>query len=306
MNYQDIQTFLTITSCESLSKAAEQLYTSQPALSHRLSRLEEELGTTLIIRRKGVRSTLLTESGRRFIPVARKWMQLWQETQNISSLDPVTTFRLSNVDSLNVCFMPQVCANFLNRHASCSLDVVTLRSNAAYRAVENHEVDLAFIANPHFFRRVQTIPLFKERMTFICSDSAAYDESLSPSDLDAENEIYIPWSNAFLMWHDYWFGSNARVKVSLDNMSLFAHFLHLKNAWAIVPSTIAHALMDKNCFKTFPIEDMPESRMCYAVMEDGHQTDDHTNAFIKELLDIASGFPDVEITAPHLTAPACT
>ena len=27
MNYQDIQTFLTITSCESLSKAAEQLYT---------------------------------------------------------------------------------------------------------------------------------------------------------------------------------------------------------------------------------------------------------------------------------------
>ena len=45
MNYQDIKTFLTIVSNSSLSKAAEVLFVSQPALSHRLSALEEELGT---------------------------------------------------------------------------------------------------------------------------------------------------------------------------------------------------------------------------------------------------------------------
>ena len=44
MNYMDIQTFLTIASSSSLSKAAEMLYISQPALSHRLSALEKELG----------------------------------------------------------------------------------------------------------------------------------------------------------------------------------------------------------------------------------------------------------------------
>lgn len=53
MTYQDIHTFLTIASSSSLSKAAESLFVSQPALSHRLSALEEELGTELIIRRKG-------------------------------------------------------------------------------------------------------------------------------------------------------------------------------------------------------------------------------------------------------------
>lgn len=52
MNYQDIKTFLTIVSSSSLSKAAEVLFVSQPALSHRLSALEEELGTELIIRKK--------------------------------------------------------------------------------------------------------------------------------------------------------------------------------------------------------------------------------------------------------------
>ena len=50
MNYQDIKTFLTIVSSSSLSKAAEVLFVSQPALSHRLSALEEELGTKLFQR----------------------------------------------------------------------------------------------------------------------------------------------------------------------------------------------------------------------------------------------------------------
>ena len=36
MTYQDIHTFLTIASSSSLSKAAESLFVSQPALSHRL------------------------------------------------------------------------------------------------------------------------------------------------------------------------------------------------------------------------------------------------------------------------------
>ena len=36
MNYTDIHTFLTIASSPSLSKAAESLFVSQPALSHRM------------------------------------------------------------------------------------------------------------------------------------------------------------------------------------------------------------------------------------------------------------------------------
>ena len=68
MTYQDIHTFLTIASSSSLSKAAESLFVSQPALSHRLSALEEELGTELIIRRKGSRTLELTDAGQRFVP----------------------------------------------------------------------------------------------------------------------------------------------------------------------------------------------------------------------------------------------
>lgn len=61
MDYMDVHTFLTIVSCESLSKAADLLFVSQPALSHRLTKLEKELGVKLMVRGKGVRNIRLTE-----------------------------------------------------------------------------------------------------------------------------------------------------------------------------------------------------------------------------------------------------
>lgn len=110
MNYQDIKTFLTIVSSSSLSKAAEVLFVSQPALSHRLSALEEELGTELIIRKKGSRTLELTDAGQRFVPLARKWEQLWLDTSKIQYEKPQDILRIANVDSLNFYFMPQVIA----------------------------------------------------------------------------------------------------------------------------------------------------------------------------------------------------
>lgn len=295
MNYTDIHTFLIIASSPSLSKAAESLYISQPALSHRLSNLEQELGSALVVRHKGVRTLELTEAGRRFVPIAKKWEQLWLETQKIDIAQPQTPLRVSTVDSLNVYLIPHASASFLKTHSACKLSLITMRSNEAYRAVENHELDVSFITNPHFFKKVQTIPLFQENMTFICAENASYEDTLPPSELHADNEIYIPWSNTFLMWHDYWFGTHTDARVSLDNMSLLKHFLRLEDAWAIVPSTVAHVLMEKGGFRTAVLEDAPEPRMCYAILKDRRKASPMVNAFIDELLKTCQFFPEVTI-----------
>lgn len=64
--------------CGSLSRAAENLFTSQPALSQRIKRLEQELGNPLFFRTsQGVR---LTEAGELFCqnaqPVVNEWKKL--------------------------------------------------------------------------------------------------------------------------------------------------------------------------------------------------------------------------------------
>ena len=299
MNYQDIHTFLTIASSSSLSKAAESLFVSQPALSHRLSALEEELGTELIIRSKGSRTLELTDAGERFIPIARKWEQLWIETGKIKFDQPSEHLRIVNVDSLNFYFMPQVIESFLNKHSKCSLHINTMQSNFSYKAIENKEADLGLITNPHFFKKVQTIPLFEEQLVFVCSKNARYQDSILPSQLSSTDEIYIPWSNTFLMWHDYWFGSNPEVKVMLDNMALLRQLLDLKDSWAIMPATLAHKLAEKENCRIVSLESGPEYRTCYAIMSDQRNAHPLVTEFLKELLYTVSRIPEIKLLDPQ-------
>lgn len=50
MNFTQIKYFLTLSNCLNFTKAADQLYISQPALSRQIQYMEEELGVMLFIR----------------------------------------------------------------------------------------------------------------------------------------------------------------------------------------------------------------------------------------------------------------
>lgn len=52
MDTKILEYVIAIAEEKSLSKAAERLYLSQPALSQRLKKLEDELGTPLFLREK--------------------------------------------------------------------------------------------------------------------------------------------------------------------------------------------------------------------------------------------------------------
>ena len=77
MTQLEIEAFLNIVKYGSITKAAEVLYISQPALSRRIKSLENELQYELFIRQKGIRNVILTPQGEAFIPIAEKWQQLW-------------------------------------------------------------------------------------------------------------------------------------------------------------------------------------------------------------------------------------
>lgn len=70
MNTKVLKTFLTICRVGSITKAAQLLYISQPALSRQIQDLEEELGCKLFDRSK--RQLALTESGFCYSSVRRR------------------------------------------------------------------------------------------------------------------------------------------------------------------------------------------------------------------------------------------
>lgn len=86
MNIAQIRYFVTAAQVQNLSKAAELLHLSQPALSKSIAKLEEELGTPLFIR-SGKRITL-NEQGKRFLEGA--WVSLRTLDNMMADLNALT------------------------------------------------------------------------------------------------------------------------------------------------------------------------------------------------------------------------
>ncbi len=84
---KEINYFLAVAECRSISKAAELLYVSQPALSRSIANLEKSLGHTLFVR--SLSGTELTEAGELYLEYARE----------VKRLDSSIRFRLKHLGS---------------------------------------------------------------------------------------------------------------------------------------------------------------------------------------------------------------
>ncbi len=74
MNISQLECFLSVADHLSFAKAAEELSISQPAASHQIQSLENELGGKLFHRT--TRTVTLTEAGREFLDDARRMVAI--------------------------------------------------------------------------------------------------------------------------------------------------------------------------------------------------------------------------------------
>lgn len=290
MTNLEIEGFLTIVKEGSLSRAAKKLFVSQPALSRRMKALEDELGYTLVVRKKGIKNIELTEEGRAFIPVAKKWRLLWKEARDISRLDRSLILNIAAVDSVSTYILPKVYKKFLKEYPDINMSVRMLHSQEAYEYVESGMLDLAFISDDMYSPNVETIPAFTEQMLLICAENANYPRVVHPSMLDVTRQIRMPWNPEYDMWHNYWFDSRVRPRVFLDKMSLLEEFLFWQDNWAIVPASVAHNLESKGGIAVREIEDGPSDRIIYYLLGE-----DRKPGTVNAFLNCLKGFLDTSL-----------
>lgn len=105
MNMEDINIFLTINQCQNISKAANLLFLSQSTLSYRLSVMEADLGAQLFVREKGHVRLSLTQKGKRFLAVAERMQNIWDEALELKNEKERSRISVMGVDSVNEYFL---------------------------------------------------------------------------------------------------------------------------------------------------------------------------------------------------------
>ena len=257
-----MEAFLTVIRRGSISAAAEELYITQPALSRRLRALEEELGYPLIQRQKGVRGVRLTAEGEAFLPIARKWRMLWQETGAIADPKRRPALRVSAVESVSLYVLPRVFQRFLAEEP-CRLAFHNFHTREACGYVESGLLDLAFVTDRMYAQGVRIDEAFSETFVLVSASRIAEAGAVHPRQLAPDREIRFPWNRGYDDWHARWFDESIAPSVSLDQVSLLGCFLR-EDSWAIVPRSMGEALRERGvCL--YALADGPEARTIYAL-----------------------------------------
>lgn len=150
MDIQQIKAFIAIAETGSFSQAADQLHLTQPAISKRISLLEEQL-SVLLFDRVG-RQVLLTQAGQHLLPHARRILaEIDSVTQSLLQLSGQISGTLSIATShhIGVHYLPPYLRQYARRYPQVKLDLHFLDSEIAYQDIINGRFDCALLTLPH-------------------------------------------------------------------------------------------------------------------------------------------------------------
>ena len=180
MDFKQIEAFIKVVELASFSKAAEELFISQPSVSTYISTLEKELGVTLINRSTKVLSATL--AGERFLEQARKMALLKRESvemlKNLSQ-DVSGEIRIiaSSVPALYL--LPQLFAEFRKIYPRIYFTMSQGDTGSVVRGIAAHKGDIGFAGSILGEKKCDFVEFVNEKLVFIAPNNKSYIESKS-------------------------------------------------------------------------------------------------------------------------------
>ena len=186
--------FLAVAEFNSFSKAAEYLHISQPAISHSIKELEEQLNAKLFIRNN--KSVLLTEDGEKiktYIQSALNTISLGEKSlkENIDDLNGV--IRIGIYSHISLFMLPKVIQEFKQIYPNAKFSIYSASNNEMIEKLKINELDFVVMQYPIFINeKYITEEVICNLETCFFSNKKYYDLYTNNHDSIEEIPIILP------------------------------------------------------------------------------------------------------------------
>jgi len=170
MELHQLRGFVLVARLGSFTRAAEELYLTQPALSLQVKALETELGERLFER--GGRRLLLTPAGHILLERAERVLGLVDGARDdIAALRGLAQGRLAIGASDSYCLylLPEIVRLYRERHPGVELRLTNCTSTEVAGLVADGEVDFGLVTLPIVHHRLTSTPLLAREDVLICA-----------------------------------------------------------------------------------------------------------------------------------------
>lgn len=159
MTFEQLRTFLWVARLGGFRKASDRLHLSQPAVSTRISNLEDELEAKLFERGPG--DLVLTKKGQQLLGYAEQMLFVEEEIKQRVA-NPAETeglFRLGASETIAQSWLPSFMQAFSARYPRVNVDLTVDISINLRAALLERRLDLAFLMGPVSEYSVKNIAL---------------------------------------------------------------------------------------------------------------------------------------------------
>lgn len=262
MNLQQLEYFQEIARTQNMTKSAERLHISQPALSATLKSLENELGVSLFDR-KG-RSLVLNHTGQEFLINVNSIFSIlnrsWQHAK-IAQNDPWTEIVIGAMGA-ETALIPKI-NQFTKTHPNVGFRIVS--RNIMSRQNANDTVDFLVSPDPldHQGRAMTELAPTNLMAVLPLTDPLANQQSISLSQLSRHSFAFcISHSSGLPRTYNLCVEAGFRPNVVFTADERFPVFAMLMQGGcvSILPKADAQILANLNCgLAALPINDIPRT-----------------------------------------------
>lgn len=175
MNLKQLEAFVQVSESGSFSKAAKELFLTQPTISAHISSLEKELNVRLFIR--NTKEVSLSDDGKDLYRYAKQITDLEKAIEERFYMDSddgkhFITIAASTIPAQYL--LPKVLMGYRERYPKEQIKIMETDSSEVVTQVVDHMVDVGFTGTVLEKKHCKYIPFYKDELAVITPDTPEY------------------------------------------------------------------------------------------------------------------------------------
>ncbi len=164
-----LNVFYTVAKRLSFTKAAAELYVTQPAVTKHIQELEHQFGLALFDRRGNQIS--LTNAGKVFLKHAEAIMATYRQLEfdmNALKGEPAGALRLGASSTVAQYVIPPVLARFREQSADVGIALLSGNTEQIEQQLLNNDIDLGLVEGRTHHSDIRYTPFVKDELVLVC------------------------------------------------------------------------------------------------------------------------------------------
>ena len=298
MNLKQLEAFVQVSESGSFSKAAKELFLTQPTISAHISSLEKELNVRLFIR--NTKEVSLSDDGKDLYRYAKQITDLEKAIEERFYMDSddgkhFITIAASTIPAQYL--LPKVLMCYRERYPKEQIKIMETDSSEVVTQVVDHMVDVGFTGTVLEKKHCKYIPFYKDELAVITPDTPEYRI------LKEQNRDDIDWiKRKPLILREEGSGTRKEAEkqlknagISMEDLDVVASIANQETIKKSVKQGMGITVLsrlaaeDEDGLLIFPIPGADEGRDINLVYNKNYQTTRSADRFIrivKEVYDI--------------------